>query len=137
MRPDSSIRLAIARRANALKRLAQYVRLRFMEARAHDVVACSSKKGAPIRRFFSALLGVPVGYIVFAVVGYRAIELFSRNGFDRSVEASMTAAFVSGPAGAIVGLITGFMLGGAKWKSVSSKPPEYESESPERTPPQG
>lgn len=40
-----------------------------------------------MRRAFAGLLGLPMGYVVFAFAGYRAIELFSSNSFDRSVEA--------------------------------------------------
>ena len=69
-----------------------------------------------MRRVFGALLGFLVGYPVFAFAGYWAIELFSDNAFDRSLEASMTAIFVIGPAGAIFGLITGLILGGTRRK---------------------
>jgi hypothetical protein len=54
-----------------------------------------------MRRFLAALLGLLIGYPLFAVLGYFVISLFSGNHFDGSVEASMTAAFVFGPAGAI------------------------------------
>jgi hypothetical protein len=64
-----------------------------------------------MRRFLMALLGLFVGYPVFAVVGYFVIELLSDNNFDRSVEAAMTAAFAIGPLGAVVGLVTGAILG--------------------------
>jgi hypothetical protein len=67
-----------------------------------------------VRRFFAAVVGVPIGFVVFAFVGYGAIALFSGNHFDRSVEASMTALFAIGPAGAMVGLIVGLILGGAR-----------------------
>jgi hypothetical protein len=67
-----------------------------------------------MRRFVVALLGVPVGYLVFAFAGYWVIELFSNNAFDRSFEASMTAMFVFGPAGAIIGFIAGLVLGGTR-----------------------
>jgi hypothetical protein len=67
-----------------------------------------------MRRFLIALLGVPVGYLVFAFGGYWAIELFSSNTFDRSLEASMTALFAFGPAGAIIGFIAGLVLGGRR-----------------------
>jgi hypothetical protein len=67
-----------------------------------------------MRRFLAALLGVPVGYLVFAFAGCWAIELFSNNAFDRSLEASMTAVFVIGPRGAIIGFIAGLVLGGAR-----------------------
>ena len=67
-----------------------------------------------MRRFFIALLGMLIGYPLFAVAGYWAIGLFSGNHFDGSVEASMTAAFVFGPLGAIAGVITGAILGKQK-----------------------
>ena len=67
-----------------------------------------------MRRFFAVLLGLLIGYPVFAVAGYWAIGLFSHNHFDGSVEASMTAAFVFGPAGALIGLIAGVILGKPK-----------------------
>jgi hypothetical protein len=64
-----------------------------------------------MRRLLAALLGMMVGYPLFAFAGYGAVELFSGNHFDRSVEASMTAAFVFGPAGAIIGAVAGAMFG--------------------------
>jgi hypothetical protein len=67
-----------------------------------------------MRRFLVAFVGVPVGYLVFALAGYWAIQLFSGNAFDRSLEASMTAIFVLGPAGSVIGYILGFALGGPK-----------------------
>ena len=67
-----------------------------------------------MRRCLFALLGVPAGYLVFAFAGYWAIQLLSDNDFDRSLEASMTAAFVIGPIGAIIGLIAGLVLGGTR-----------------------
>jgi hypothetical protein len=67
-----------------------------------------------MRRFLAALLGMLIGYPVFAFVGCGAIGLFSGNHFDLSVEASMTAAFVIGPVGAIIGLIAGIIFGKKK-----------------------
>jgi hypothetical protein len=67
-----------------------------------------------MRRLLAALLGMVVGYPLFAFAGYGAIALFSGNHFDGSVEASMTAAFVIGPIGAIIGLIAGALLGKKK-----------------------
>jgi hypothetical protein len=61
-----------------------------------------------------AVLGVAVGYAVFAALGYFMIEFFSNNHFDRSLEASMTSAFVVGPVGAIVGLVAGLVVGRRK-----------------------
>jgi hypothetical protein len=67
-----------------------------------------------MRRLLAALLGMAVGYPLFAFVGYGAVGLFSGNHFDGSVEASMTAAFVIGPLGAIIGLVAGVILGKKK-----------------------
>ena len=67
-----------------------------------------------MRRFLVALLGVPVGYVVFAFAGYWAIQFLSDNTFDRSVEASMTAVFVLGPGGAVIGFVAGLVLGGPR-----------------------
>jgi len=78
-----------------------------------------------MRRTFAALLGLLIGYPLFAFAGYWAIALFSHNGFDRSVEASMTAVFAIGPAGGVIGLVTGFILGGVKRSpALSSRPDE-------------
>ena len=68
----------------------------FLEAVRAPRVRLSHSKGPRMRRFLVALLGVPVGYLVFAFAGYWAIELFSNNAFDRSLEASMTTVFVLG-----------------------------------------
>lgn len=51
-----------------------------------------------------------VGYVAGALVGWGAIGLFSSNTHDRSLEAAMTAAFVTGPLGALVALVVGFAL---------------------------
>jgi hypothetical protein len=67
-----------------------------------------------MRRLLFALLGAPTGYIAFALAGYGMIEIFSGNGFDRSVEAATTAALLFGPVGAILGLIGGFIFGGRR-----------------------
>jgi hypothetical protein len=72
-----------------------------------------------MRRFFSAVLGMLIGYPLFAFAGYWAIGLFFGNHFDGSVEASMTAAFVFGPIGAIAGIIAGAILGRPKRASAS------------------
>jgi hypothetical protein len=74
----------------------------------------AANQGTRMRRFLTALLGVPVGYLIFAFAGYGAIEVFSDNAFDRSLEASVTAAFVIGPGGAIIGFIAGSVLGGGR-----------------------
>lgn len=64
-------------------------------------------------RFFLVLLFVVAGYVVSAVVGYFLVNAMSSNTSDRSLEAAMTAAFVLGPAGAVVAGIVGFFRTGA------------------------
>jgi hypothetical protein len=66
---------------------------------------------ASMRRLLIALLGLAAGYLVFALAGYWAIEFYSNNGFDRSLEALMTVAFAIGPAGALIGLVGGLIFG--------------------------
>ena len=71
-----------------------------------------------MRRFLGSLLGLLVGYLLFAFVAYWAIELLSDNHHDRDMEAIMTAVFAAGPLGALLGLVTGFVLGKAKPRDV-------------------
>jgi hypothetical protein len=67
-----------------------------------------------MRWILGALLGLVIGYVVFAFAGYWAIQLFSSNNFDRSVEAAMESAFAIGPAGAVISAIAGAILLGRK-----------------------
>lgn len=60
----------------------------------------------------SALLfifGLIAGYGAGALVGAALIALFSGNQHDKSLEAAMTAAFVTGPIGAVIGLAGAFL----------------------------
>jgi hypothetical protein len=66
-----------------------------------------------MRRLFFALIGLVVGYVVFAILGYWLIEALSTTT-DRDVEAAMTSAFAIGPFGALVGLVVGFIKGRRK-----------------------
>ena len=60
-------------------------------------------------KFLRALLGLVLGYVAGAALGYLAITLLSGNTHDKSLEAVMTAAFVAGPLGAVVGLVAALM----------------------------
>ena len=64
-----------------------------------------------MRRFGIALLHAIVGYAIGAVAGYFLVQQFSSNAHDRAVEAAMTAAFVTGPLGAVVGFVVGLLRG--------------------------
>ena len=77
-----------------------------------------------MRRIVMAVLGLLIGYPVFAFIGYWMIQLFSGNTFDRSMEASMTAVFAIGPLGAVVGLVAGLVLAGLKRKPEAVRPGE-------------
>jgi hypothetical protein len=83
-------------------------------ARIFAIQARAPKRRPSMRRTLIALLGLLIGYPIFAFAGYWMIQLFSGNVFDRSVEASMTAIFAIGPLGAVVGFVTGMILGGRK-----------------------
>jgi hypothetical protein len=67
-----------------------------------------------MRRIVMAVLGLLIGYPVFAFIGYWKIQLFSGNTFDRSMEPDMTAVFAIGPLGAVVGLVAGLVLSGTE-----------------------
>ena len=65
-----------------------------------------------MKRFGIALGYSLLGYVAMALLGYVAVGQFSTNAQDRQLEAAMTAAFVTGPLGAMIGFIVGFMRGG-------------------------
>lgn len=62
-----------------------------------------------MRKLAYAIIGLVAGYVLGAVIGYFGIELFSPNTHDKSLEAGMTAAFFTGPIGAVLGLIFGWL----------------------------
>lgn len=62
-------------------------------------------------RGVKAGLGAVAGYLVAVPIGYGLVTLLSSNTHDRGVEAAMTAVFVLGPAGAVVGLLAGVFRG--------------------------
>jgi hypothetical protein len=57
------------------------------------------------------------GYLVGAFGGGFLVNALSSNQFDRSVEAAMTGAFVTGPLAGVIAFIVGFVRSGG------SKPP--------------
>jgi hypothetical protein len=72
-----------------------------------------------MRRFGFGLLWAVAGYFVAAVASYFLVLNFSSTQ-DRSVEAAMTSIFFFGPAGAVVGFITGLIRGGRRGGTTSS-----------------
>ncbi len=58
-----------------------------------------------MRAVVMGVVVVVAGYLAGACLGALAITFLSSNTHDRSVEAAMTAAFVTGPAAAVAALI--------------------------------
>ena len=71
-----------------------------------------------LRQIAVALIGLLIGYPLFAFAGYWIMQLLSGNNFDGSIEASMIAVFAIGSLGAVVGLVVGMIAGGMKRKAV-------------------
>ena len=59
--------------------------------------------------FFLSLLIAMVAYVIAAVGGYFLITKLSSNTHDKSMEATMTAAFVFGPIAAIIAFIAAYL----------------------------
>ncbi len=66
-----------------------------------------------MRRLLVGLLWAVPGYLVGAVGGGFFVYLVSANQHDRSMEASMTGAFVLGPLAALLGFVIGAARGRA------------------------
>ena len=60
-----------------------------------------------LRRLVIGVLWAVPAYLVGASSGAYLISLTSANHHDRSIEASMTGAFVLGPLAAIIGFLLG------------------------------
>ena len=58
-----------------------------------------------MKTFGMALLAAIFGYVVGLFGTMAAIELFSSNQHDKSMEAAMTGAFVGGPLIAVISVI--------------------------------
>lgn len=61
-----------------------------------------------MKTFFLSLLIAIVAYVLAGVVSYFLITKFSSNVHDKSMEASMTSAFVVGPFIAVIAFIVAF-----------------------------
>jgi hypothetical protein len=60
-----------------------------------------------MRRLLRGLLWGVIGYVAGALGGAALVSLLSTNPHDRSLEAVMTGAFVTGPIIALIGLLLG------------------------------
>ena len=63
-----------------------------------------------MKTFRATLLAAILGYVVGLFGTMAAIELFSSNQHDKSLEAAMTGAFVGGPLIAVISVITILVL---------------------------
>jgi hypothetical protein len=75
------------------------------------------------------LLFAVIGYFVGTIAGCFAIEEFSSNTHDRSLEAAMTSVFAIGPIAALIGLIAGIVFGGRRTRPTQASDLNVSSES--------
>jgi hypothetical protein len=64
-----------------------------------------------MKRFGIGLAFALLGYVALAVLGYGLILKLTTNVHDPELEAAMTAAFLAGPVGAVIGFTVGFIRG--------------------------
>ena len=62
-----------------------------------------------MQKLLRALAGLVIGFFAGAFVSSGLIAALSTNAHDKSLEVAMTAMFVGGPIGAVVGLVAGLM----------------------------
>ncbi len=62
-----------------------------------------------MRRALAILGGIVAGYTGGAALGALLVQVFSSNAHDKAMETVMTAAFVTGPAGAAAGAVAAWM----------------------------
>jgi len=67
-----------------------------------------------MKRLGLGLLGTIAGYAIGVGVGLALVSLFSGNAHDKAVESAVTAAFVTGPLGALIGAGLGILAGRKK-----------------------
>ena len=72
-------------------------------------------------RIVRIILGLVLGFAAGTAIGATLISLFSGNTHDKSVEMAMTSIFVTGPIGAIIGLLAGLLW--ARRSAVGAAPP--------------
>ena len=72
-----------------------------------------------LRRVLFAFLGATAAYVAAAVAAYFLLGMLSSNVHDRALEAAMSAAFLYGPAAAVVGFGLGWVRGGRGQRRVA------------------
>jgi hypothetical protein len=103
----------------------------FVSRRARSERA-AARRGLGVRGTFVLLLGLIVGYALFAVAGFWAIELYSGSGADHALEARMISVFAIGPAGAVAGAILGLFAGAMLGRRGRRLAPSMASEQAEQ-----
>jgi len=79
-------------------------------ARCRQLFTIGAVAYGPMKTFGVALLAAILGYVVGLFGTMVAIEVFSSNTHDKSMEAAMTGAFVGGPLIAIISVIVILVL---------------------------
>lgn len=69
-----------------------------------------------MRRFLIGVLGLLAGYAVGVGIGIVLVSALSGNTHDKSQELAVTSALVTGPIGALIGLVVGVLSGGKSRK---------------------
>jgi hypothetical protein len=63
-----------------------------------------------MHRVLFVISGLLAGYAAGAAFGGTLVSVFSGNVHDKDLEIVMTAAFVTGPLGALIGLLAGLFV---------------------------
>lgn len=63
-----------------------------------------------MKLFFLSLLIAAIAYVVAAVAGYFLVMKLSSNTHDKSMEATMTSAFILGPIAAVIAFIVAYLM---------------------------
>lgn len=61
-------------------------------------------------KLLRGILGLVIGYLIGAGTGVLLVTLLSANTHDKSLETAMTAAFVTGPIGALAGVVVALLV---------------------------
>ena len=67
-----------------------------------------------MRRVAFGVVGLVGGYVLVAALGALLLAAVSSNRHDKDLEVAMTAVFVFGPIGGLVGLVAGAACGGRR-----------------------
>jgi len=67
-----------------------------------------------MRRLLFGFLGLILGYAAGVCIGIVLVSAFSGNTHDKAQEVAVTSALITGPIGALIGLVVGVLTGGPR-----------------------